>query len=341
MDVFSSNAFTVRSVTEAVDRVDYQPQALGQMGIFTARPIRQENIFIDRRNRALTLIPASPRGAAPYQLDPAKRDAVPFKTARLAKASTIYATEIAGVRAFGQQAAVETMQGEVALRLGMLRQDMELTHEHHRLGAIQGVVLDADGVTVIEDYFDALGIAKPAVVNFELDIATTDVRGKATDVARAMARASRGAISSGTTIHALVGDEFYDKLVKHPNVEKFYLNRPGRDISTEGGAFETFEFARIAWHNYRGTDDGTTVAIPSDEARFFPVGAPGVFVKAIAPADEYVDHVGELGRDVYARQYGAYVAGSDSPKVGQVIQVDSYPLYMCLIPEVLRSGVAS
>ena len=339
MDVFSNNAFTVRSLTAQVEKVDYLPQMLGTLGIFDPRPVMTEDIYIDRRDRSLTLIPTSPRGAAPYQLDPAKRDAVPFKTTRLAKASTISATEIAKVRAFNRENEVETMQGEGALRLADLRRDMELTHEHHRLGAVQGVVVDADGTSIVADYYDVFGVTKPAAINFALDTQATDVRGKCVALARTMLRAARGAIPATASIHALAGDEFYDKLVSHEKVEKFYLNRPGRDMAEEGRAFETFTFGNITWHNYRGTEDGSEVAIAADEAKFFPVGAPGVFMKAMAPADEYVAHVGELGKDVYARQYADH--HDPSMVKGRVVQVDSYPLYICARPEVLQSGVAN
>lgn len=338
MDPFESNAFSTREMTAQVDRVDYAPQALGAMNLFTDRPLRQERIMIDVRDRELTLIPTTPRGSAPHQLTPAGRSALPMATPRLVKASTIKATEIAGVRAFGQQSAVETMRAEVALRLGMLRQDLELTMEHHRLGAIQGVVLDADGTTVIEDFYDAFGISRPAVVDFELDDDATEVRAKVAGVVRAMTVAAKGAMTAGTMVYALAGDDFYEALIAHPKVEKFYLQRSGRDLAEEGGPFASIRLFGVTFLNYRGSDDGA-VAVASDEAKFFPVGSPGTFVRALSPADEYVEHVGELGREVYARQYAQHVNGSESPQTGRVVQVDSYPLHICMRPEMLRSAV--
>jgi hypothetical protein len=338
-NIFESDLFSTTALTAAVDRVDYLPQMLGQLGVFTRRGVTADTLFVDRRGRKLALIPTSPRGAAPYQLAPDDRDAVPLKTVRLAKSSTISASEIARVRAFNRESEVQTMQAEVARRLAELRRDMELTHEHHRLGAVQGKVLDADGTTVVANYFTLFGVAEPTPINFALDTASTNVRQLCVDMARTMARAGGGAVPPTARIVALAGDEFYDKLVSHQSVEKYYLNRPGRDLSQEGGAFETFRFGGIDWINYRGTDDNSEVAIAPDEARFFPVGAPDVFVHAMAPDDEYIQGVGAVGREVYARQYADH--HDPAMQRGQVVQVDSYPLFFCARPEVLRSGVAA
>lgn len=338
MDVFANSAFSVRSLAGAIDRIAYAPQMLGAMGVFERRAVTRGSIYIDRRQRDLTLIPASPRGAAPFQLGPEIRDAVPVRTQRLAKASTIMATEIADVRAFNRENEVEVMQSVVADRLARLRRDMELTHEHHRLGAVQGVVVDADGVTVLDDWFDLFGVTKPAPINFALSNSGTSVRQIAVDLARTMAR-TQGAVPPGATIAALCGDDFYDGLVGHPSVEKFYLNRPGRDMAEEGRAFDTFRFGNVTWINYRGTDDASQVAIPTNEARFFPIGAPGVFQHIMAPDDEYVDGVGTLGRDIYARQYPDH--HDPAMRRAQVVQMDSYPAFVCTRPEVLQSGVAS
>ncbi|MER8124679.1 major capsid protein, partial [Acinetobacter baumannii] len=89
----------------------------------------------------------------------------------------------------------------------------------------------------------------------------------------------------------------------------------------------------VTWHNYRGTDDNTTVAIDPDEAKFFPVGARDVFKKAMAPA-EFGPFMNTPGKDVYAinipdRDRQAWTRGEQY----------SYPLYFCQRPDVLRKGV--
>ena len=335
MDIFNNSAFSMTSLSGVVNKLDYQPQLLGELGLFEPMPVRTRTVFVDRRDGGLTLIPTSPTGAPPSELDGDNRDAVPLKTTRLAKGFTLYAEEIQGIRAFGSETELEQVQGEFLRRMARVRADMELTHEYHRLGALQGKLLDSDGSTVIYDYFSQFGVAEAAAVNFALGTTTTDVRGKCAAVVRAMARSSKGAFTPATQVHALVGDTFYDLLINHDQVRKTFEGWAAAADLRQGAAFNAFTYGGITFHNYRGTDDGSSVAIAATEAKFFPVGASGVFKKAMAPA-EFGPYVNTLGMDTYGinipdRDRQAWTRG----------EIYSYPLYLVQRPEVLRKGVSS
>jgi len=335
MDIFNNSAFSMTSLSGVVNKLDYQPQLLGELGIFEPMPVRTRTVFVDRRDGVLTLIPTSPTGSAPSELAGDDRDAVPLKTTRLAKGFTLYAEEIQGIRAFGSETELEQVQGEFLRRLARVRADTELTHEYHRLGALQGKLLDADGTSVIYDYFAQFGVTEAAAVNFALTTATTDVRGQCAAVVRAMARSSKGAFTPATQVHALVGDTFYDLLINHDQVRKTFEGWAAAADLRQGAAFNAFTYGGITFHNYRGTDDGSSVAIAATEAKFFPVGASGVFKKAMAPA-EFGPYVNTLGMDTYGinipdRDRQAWTRG----------EIYSYPLYLVQRPEVLRKGVSS
>ncbi|TPW26027.1 major capsid protein [Pararhizobium mangrovi] len=334
MDVFKSSAFSMISLTGAIQKVDYVPQMLGQMGIFEPMPVRTTKLFVDRRDGMLALIPSTPTGAPPVELEKDLRDAVALQTTRLAKGFTLYAEEIQNIRAFGSETEFMQVQAEYLRRMQRVRTDMELTHEYHRLGALKGLLLDADGSTVIYDYFDAFDVTKPDPIDFALDTATTDVRKKCQDLTRSMARSSRGTFTPATTVHALAGDDFYDALISHPSVEKTYLNWSAATDLRDNKAFGAFTFGGVTFHNYRGTDDNETVAVDPDQAEFFPVGASGVFKKAMAPL-EAMQYVNTPGQDVYAmnvmdRDRNFWTRG----------ELYSNPLYFCQRPEVLRTGTA-
>lgn len=333
MNVFETDAFSLMSLSGAIDRMDYKPGFLGELGIFERDTVTQSDVWIDVRDSELSLIPTSPRGAPPGELAKDSRSAVPFQVPRITKGSTLNALEVAKIRQFGTESEAERVQAEYARRLMRLRQDVEVTQEHMRLGALQGILLDADGSTVIYNYFTQFGITPAADVSFELDVDTTDVAGVARALARSMARSSRGAIGTGATIHALCGDAFYDALIAHPQVRQTYLNWSAAADLRDQAAFGAFTYGGITWHNYRGTDDNSTVAIATDEAKFFPMNAPGVFSHVMAPADEFMQYVGAPGQDTYAmnildRDRGAWTRA----------EVYSYPLMMCRRPEVLRTG---
>ncbi len=332
MDIFNNSAFSTTSLTGMIEKMDFKPSLLGSLGLFEPLPVRTRNIFVDRRDGKLTLIPTSADGSAPEVLESDDRDAVSLKTTRLAKQFTLYAHELDGIRGFGSETELAAVQAEYARRSKRIREDLELTHEHHRLGALQGKLLDADGTTVIYDFFSEFGENEEAAISFELDVDTTDIRGLCHQLTRSMARTSRGAFTSSTSVHALVGDDFYDALIKHPNVEKAYLNWSAAADLKENKAFGAFHYGGITWHNYRGTDDGSTVAIPTAEAKFFPVGARDVFKKAMAPL-ETMGFINTPGRDVYMMN----VPDRDR-NMWSKGEIYSYPLYICQQPRVLRKA---
>lgn len=335
IDIFSSNAFSPVSLTSAFQRIEYQPRYLGSLNIFRASPVRTRKVAIERRDGFLSLIPTTEIGAPPVELENDKRDIRDVRAVRLSKGVTLYAEELQGIRAFGSESETTAVQSELLRRGARIRDDLELTHEHLRLGAIQGKVVDADGVTVLHDWFTTFGIPEPAVIDWELTdpSPTSTVRQKAHDLVRDIARSSRGALGPGTSIHAIVGDDFYDALVMHPEVEKTYLNWAAAADLRQNMAFGSFTYAGITWHNYRGTDDQSTIAVAPDAAHFFPVGASDIFEVAYAPA-EFDPFINQPGRELYAlsipdRDRGAWVR----------TEIYSYPLYIVKRPEVLRRGI--
>ncbi|MVA17426.1 major capsid protein [Agrobacterium vitis] len=331
MDIFRDDAFSMVELSAAVKEVAYVPQLLGSLGIFEEKGVYVRKIAVEKKGDTLSLIPTSPDGSAPRQSTPNTGNIRDFRSVRLADAFTLYASEVAGFRAFGTESELKVVQTEYAERMASVRTNMDLTHEYHRLGALQGKLLDANGTSVIYDYFDEFDIAEPSAIDLALDVDTTDVRGKCHELTRVMARSAKGAFTTATSVHALAGDEFYDTLVNHERVIRTYENWAAAADLRQNIAFQAFTFGGITWHNYRGTDDNSTVAIPTDEASIFPVGASNVFKKFVSPADEFMPFVNTKGQDVYAmnivdKERESWAKG----------ELYSYPLYMCVQPQVLR-----
>lgn len=329
MDVFRSSAFSMTSLSGAVDKIDYVPNLLGTLGIFEPMPVRTRAIFVDRRTTGLKLIPESPLGSPPEEREHDDREAIALQTRRLAKGFTLYAHEIDGIRAFNGESELQQVQAEFLRRMMSVRQDMEATHELHRLGAVQGILTDASGDTTYS-YFTEFGVSQAAEIDFELDASTTNVRAKCQQVIRNMARAAKGAMGPGVQVHAICGDAFFDALVDHETVRETYLNFSAAAELRQPTAFQSFRFGGITFHNYRGTDDQSTVAVGTDKAKFFPVGARDVFKVAYSPA-EFAPFVNTPGQPLYAmnipdRDRQAWTRG----------ELYSYPLYFCQRPDMLQ-----
>lgn len=341
MDVFNSEAFKMGSLTAAINKQDFQPTLLRSMNLFTPMPIRTEFASIEERDGTLSLIQTSPRGAPLAERDTAseKRKIHRVDVPRIAKHDRVTADEIQGIRAFGTESEFMQVQQEVARRIngpGGLMRDVELTWENMALGAVQGDVLDADGSTII-NWFTLFGVSQDSEIAFDFgNTAEGDLRPKATQVVRQMAVNGKGAMTPGVEVVALCGDDFYDDLTSHAEVRETFKHtsdaQSQRLRNEIGTAFDAFNWANITWINYRGTDDGTTVAVGTDKAKFFPRGAPGVF-QAIYSPGEWFDVVNTPGQPVYAMTI------PDEKRNAFVdLEVYSYPLFVCTRPTMLQHG---
>jgi len=336
LDIFKQDAFRLTSMLQAIRAVDYRPQRLGEMGVFTPNPVRTETVAIEKIGETLALIQTSQRGAPPGQRSSEKRDIRDFRTVRIAQADRIMASELANIRAFGSESELMQVQAEIARRLSGpagLESKVELTLENMRLGAIQGIVKDIDGST-IRNWFTEFGVAQPTEVDFDLDNASPAsgaVRKKCNEIVRAMMKAAKGVWVPGTYVHALCGDAFWDDLTAHSEVRQTYLNTQQAADLRNGNAYETFAYGGIVWENYRGTDDGT-VGIHTDKAKFFPVNAPGAFLEVFSPGESFA-HIGQLGERIYPM-----IVPDDERDMYADIEVYSYPLHVCTRPLMLQSA---
>ena len=332
IDIFNNDAFGLVEMTGALDRIPFRPQLLGELNIFTPKPISTTVFGVESRGNKLSVIPSTPRGAPLPQLGPEGRRSHFFETVRIAKGDRLNASEIQNVRAFGTQSELTTMQIEVLRRETRLRDDAEITLERHRFGALRGVVLDANN-DVLFNWYDLFGIAQPAVINFELDDEDADVRGKLRNVKRSMQVASQGAWRPGTRVGALAGDNFYDALLNHKQVKETKLNTDrGAPLLENIEGFSSIEIEGVTFINYRGVDDGSDISIGTDEVQFFPIGSD-VMEHVMSPG-EWFDVVNTPGLPFYA------LTIPDEKRNAFVdLEVYSYPAMVATRPEMLRRGI--
>ncbi len=331
LDVFSGDAFSAVELTDALEEVPYQPQYLGSLNLFAPRPVRTTTIAIEKRENTLALVQTTPRGAPLPQAGQSARTMRDFRTVRVAKGDRLTAGELQNVRAFGTNTELEQVQVETLNRMTALRNDLELTHENLRLGAVQGILLDADGSEII-NWFDEWGVNQAAEIDFDLDNASPAAGAVLTlchQVRRTMQRQAKGVWTTGTRVGALCGDTFFDQLISHSEVRATYLNWQAAADLRVNKDFAEFTFGGITWINYRGTDDNSTVAVPLTKAKFFPIGAPGAFVRANSPG-ESLDFVNTPGREFYPM-----IVPDRDRNMWVDVEVYSYVLYICTRPAML------
>lgn len=336
MDIFNDDAFSMVSLTAAINKQPYLPSFLGDLGLFSVKRVRTENVAIEDKNGTLSLIQTSERGAPIEEARLEKRNIRDFRTSRIAKGSTIKAATIQNIRAFGSELELKAVETEVMdHEVGIVR-DVNLTWENMRLGAVQGIVTDADASTIY-NWFTEWGVTQPTEVDWDLDNASPTsgaVRQLCNSTTRTAMRALGGLWIPGRSyLLALCGDNFFDNITQHPEVRQTFLNtQEAADLRDNHQAFSAFRYGGITWVNYRGTDDNSTVAINTDKAKFVPVGVPGLFEVAFSPS-EALPYTNTPGLELYSMMV------YDKDRQFWVRpEVYSYPLFYCTRPAALLRG---
>lgn len=331
LDVFNQEAFNVMSLTASVERLPSQPGRIGKMGLFTPKPISTTTVMIEERDGLLALLPTVQRGGPATQLGRRKRTARSLTVPHIPLEDEVLAEDIQNVRAWGSEDRQEAIASVVNDHLQTMKQSHEVTWEYLKIGALQGNILDADGTSVIYNLFTEFGKTEIAI-DFKFTVSTTDIRAVCLSVKRAMEDAVGGGVAYNH-IHAFCGSDWFDDLIGHADVKTAYERwKDGEMFRNDPRA--GFPFADIIFEEYRGSI-GTVDFFPSDEARFFPVGIPNMFLVAQAPAD-FIESVNTMGKAIYAKQ-------AIDPEFQRWVKIhtQSNPLPFCVRPEVLIKGTQS
>ena len=322
MDIFNDDAFSVVSLTKAIEDTPFVPGRVGQLGIFSEEGVSTTSISIEKVGSTVSLVPAASRGSSGRPMGNDKRQMIPFTATHLPQRASILADEVQNLRAFGSESEVETAQRLMNRKLAKMRRDLDTTIEYQRIGAIKGSILDSDGTTELLNLHTAFGTSVTSH-SLVLGTAGTLVRNKVIEARRKMEAALGGLTYSGARV--LCSASFFDALVGHAKVEAAfdrYMNGEFLREDQRGG----FYFAGVFWEEYRG-QVGATKFIADGEAWMVPEGVPDLFVTNYAPAD-YMETVNTLGQAYYAKQ-----EPKDFNK-GIDVETQSNPIHICTRPAV-------
>jgi hypothetical protein len=341
IDIFLNDAFRAIELSEAVRDVPNQWGEIGEMGIFSSKGVRGTEFSIEFHNGHLQLVQSSTRGTPLPGQQRAKRKLKKFSTERFGLKSKITADDIDGIRAFGSETELKQVATEVAERQDELRGSTDVTREYLRAGALQGIVLDADGSEIL-NLHDEFGISRKSV-DFLFGTAATDIAIKAREVTRHIQINLRGDVSNG--VGCLMHPDFSDKLESHPDFKeryKYFQNENGgdplRDPTSKG-----FFFKGIWWKEYLAEagvpqEDGTTVTrsfTPAAKAQFFPFGTRQTF-RQFNGSPDYMGMTNMPGEEFYSK---IHPDRQEDRFVDVEVMMQTMPI--CMRPAVLVEGTTS
>lgn len=329
LDVFQADGFSMHELTATFNKQPHQPMRLGELRLFQESGVRTASVDIESQDGRLSLIQTSPRGGvAADPLGGKKRKLRTFKAFHLERDSKVYADEVQGIRAYGSMTELQQVQDLVNERMAELRPMHEVTLEYHRMNAIRGLLLDADGSSLY-NLFTEFDVTQQThqftFTNADLDVRNTIV---------AAMRKSEDEMG-GSVVSRYIGlcsPEWFDAFISHANVKKSYESQEGqmlRDDLRRG-----FRYGGVDWEEYRGSvpkpdsvGGGSATFIDANCAYLIPVANPSIFIVRFAPAD-YEETVNTVGLPLYAKQ----VADPSGLNKYRLINTQSNPIALNLRP---------
>jgi len=347
-DIFDQDAFKMITLSGKVEQLAYKPTGLSKY--FTIDRVRTEDVAIEfRKDKGLKILQTTQRGDPLQILEKTGSNIRKYSTTRIGEGSKIVASELQFVRQFSKLTAMKMLAQEIADRMGRagkmgLVDDVETTLEYHRLGALQGKVLDADG-SVIMDWSKEFANATEnggtgTIPTITWNMSPTKKGGfrvQANQVRRDIVKSLGGDGNKGVQIVNLCGHDFFDKLTQVPEIRETYLNAEKAYYVKGGDIFDSFQYpANVTWVDYReGYDSASDISIGDNECITFPKNVKGQFVECYAPAEDF-RHLGTKGQKMYASIY------RDKLRDRFVdLEVLSYPLMINTKPQSIRKGTAT
>lgn len=327
---FNNPAYNLASLTAAINILPNRYGRLEALNLFPAKPVRQRTVIVEENHGVLNLLPTQPPGSPGSVGERGRRTVRSFVVPHIPHDDVVLPEEVQGLRAFGSEFEPDSISNVIARHLQTMRNKHAITLEHLRMGALKGVILDADG-SVLYDLFAEFKIT-PTTISFPFSDANGNIKDACIAVAAAIDEGLSGEFSSG--VHVLCSKEFFSKLTSHKTVKEAYsIWQNGRVLIDD--VRSGFTYAGVTFEEYRGKavttiNDQKVVRdfIAAGEAHAFPTGTIDTFGTYFAPAD-FNETVNTLGQPLYAKQEPRkFDRGTD-------LHTQSNPLPMCHRPSVL------
>lgn len=295
LDIFQTGeAFKLTTLTKSLNDIPFIPTRLGASGAFQSEPISTTDVTIERQGETLALVPAQARGGPGQKVVPDRRSIRKLSTVHLPTEVNIMADEVQNLKAFGDDSEEETAQAWLMRKLGVARRRLELTLEWQRMGALKGIVLDADASTPLTNLFTEFGVTQ-MTLDFDLDNSSTKALLKCLAYKRMVEDELGGLPYSRIVMEC--SPEFYDAFTTHVSVldafQFYQANRKSSDMR------DGFDFGGIVFREYRGKV-GSTQFVEAGAAYPLIEGTPDLYLSNWAPAP-YNDTVNTMGMPFYAK----------------------------------------
>lgn len=287
--------YTATDLTQEVNRI---PNTYGLLNALNLAPFEVKSsiyVRVDIKDGVIYVLAAKARGAPGSVGGDETESGLIFQIPHFPHLENILVDDVDGMlHVVNGRITPRSLNQELARKLFAIRQHHTITLEYIRLGMLRGLIKDGQG-RVLYDLYDAFGITKKAV-DFKLGTAGTDVREKCEKVVDHAMTKLQGETTTG--VQSLVSSEWFNKLITHEKVEKFWLQAQNssehRELNRQmmGGSWgRVFEFGDILFREYKGglplkAADGTITTernIEAGKGHAYPAGTQNMMRTFEAP----------------------------------------------------------
>lgn len=289
VDPFLGTGFDLTSLTASINNLKFQPRRMASF--FEESGVSTTTVTVEERNGILSILTPQQRGASGTILSGESRKMLPFVIPHIPVRDNLLADEIQGIRAFGSENLNEVLTTRLNEKLQYMRNSIDYTSESHRVSAVKGNYIDANGDE--QSLFTAFSVSQQTKALGLSTSNSSSIRGKMFDVQKKINSALDGVPWSGMTV--LCGDTFWDALITDKDTNATYLNQV-QAAELRGNPVGSFAAFGANWEWYRGT---SSVNLGSD-AYVIPTGVPGLCITRYAPAN-YNETVNTIGLPYYVK----------------------------------------
>ena len=327
IDIFNNPAFGTAEMTEAINVIPTQYGVVNELKIFKEKGITTTTVQVEKKNGTLNVLSSVELSAPGVVNNSGKRELVSLSVPHFIVNDKITAADVQNIRKFGSTDEMEAVQDVVNDKLAEMKAKHEITLEYMRCGALQGLIKDGDGNTIV-DLFDSFGVSQ-TTKEFKVSDDKANLPKILRDIKRHIEQNLKGEVMN--SVLCLCSGEFFEAFVGHSSIKDAYNAYQGITPYRDDLRY-SFEFSGVHFVEYEGSASNAQGKnlrfIPEKEAIFIPVGTRNVFETVFAPAD-YVEAVNTVGIPYYAKQ-----ELSDMGR-GVDVQTQSHPLPICKRPDLL------
>lgn len=325
--MLTTNMRTASELTRAVNLLPVKPTRFGDLGLFEERGVRTRTVALDVWHGRFVLVPNKDRRdeATPMAGRGSKWKTETFQTTHLPFSDVLLPDDVQDLRAFGTE-ELSTTDRVLNDRMQDLKDSITATVEYHRVGAVKGVVHDANG-GVLLNLFEAAGVTQKKItipMPAEKPVNGNPIKKAVYDAKRNAQR-----YLSGFTVQryeAMCSPSFFDALTGHALVREAYELWQAAQDRFGGDDRKGFTYGDVTFWDCPDEIDGKAL-VDDGKANLYPV-AKGLFSTYYAPAN-WNETVNTIGLPLYAK-----VEPRDMGK-GFNLEVQSNPLCLCHVPAAL------